>query len=124
MTDTIVEFFDELNRRGHEPRLEKLNGTIRIELAENGQSRHWLLTVKKGEIGVTREDHVADATILASPVLFTRIVEGETNAIAALLRGAMSSTGDLQLVVRLERILPGPRDQRGPRRPPATRRVS
>ncbi|MEV0734262.1 SCP2 sterol-binding domain-containing protein [Polymorphospora sp. NPDC050346] len=124
MADSIARFFEGLNHHGHEARLEKLNGTVRIELHDNGHSEHWLVTVKRGEITVTREDHVADATIYASPELFGRIVRGEANAISALLRGEMSSAGDLQLVVRLERILPGPPDAHGPYRRTEAGRVA
>ena len=114
--DVTSRFFEELGRRGHVPLLEAIEGTIRVDLRENGTTDHWLITIKRGDVSVSRDDREADGVIAASPELFERVVRGEENAVAAMLRGAMTVAGNLQLILRLERLLPGPSDSRGPRR--------
>ena len=114
--DATSSFFEALDRRGHEPLLEKVEGTVRIDLRKDGHTDHWLVTIKRGDVSVSREDREADGVIGASPALFERVVRGEENALAAMLRGAMTVAGNLQLILRLERLLPGPLDSRGPQR--------
>ncbi|GAB3354679.1 hypothetical protein GCM10027452_22570 [Micromonospora halotolerans] len=50
----------------------------------------------------------------ADPRLFEELVTGEENTIAALLRGDMTVSGDLRLVLQVERTFPGPAESRGP----------
>lgn len=116
MTDPIEGFFEALERRRHEPLLEKVQGTLRIDLLQDAHTEHWLLRIKKGDISVAREERQADTVVGTNPGLFRKVASGEENALAALLRGAMTVVGDLQLIVRLERLFPGPPDARGPRR--------
>ena len=47
--------------------------------------------------------------------LFQRLANGEVNAMAALLRGAIAVEGDPQLLVMFQRLLPGPPGSRDPR---------
>lgn len=116
MTDPIDEFFEALERRRYEPLLEKVTGILRIDLREDAHTDHWLLRINKGDISVAREDRQADSVVGTDPELFRKIIRGEENALAAMLRGAMTVAGDLQLIVRLERLFPGPPGARGPRR--------
>lgn len=115
MTDPTAEFFDELGRRGHEDLLEKVTGRVRIDVARGQQIDPWLLAITKGDISVSREDSRADCVIRTDGALFDRMVRGEENAVAALLRGAMTFEGNLQLFILLERCLPGPPNARDPR---------
>jgi putative sterol carrier protein len=39
--------------------------------------------------------------------LFERIVDGEVNATAAVLRGAVTIDGDMELLVQLQKLFPG-----------------
>ena len=41
MTDSTAEFFHELDRRGHEPLLEKATGSVRFDLADGRQIDRW-----------------------------------------------------------------------------------
>jgi putative sterol carrier protein len=114
--DATSKLFEALDRRRHEPLLEKVEGRIRFDIRRDGQTDHWLVRVKKGDVSVSREEREADAVVGADPALFERIARGEENAIAAMLRGAMTVAGSLQLILRLERLFPGPPDSRGPQR--------
>src|SRR6476661_2274023 len=108
MTDATAEFFDALVARGHEPLLEKATGTMRFELKDGKKTDRWLVTVAKGDLTVSRQNLRADCVVRADKSLFDGIASGKTNAMAALLRGAMSVEGDLQLLVLFQRLFPGP----------------
>jgi putative sterol carrier protein len=114
VTDETSRFFSSLDRRGHEPLLEKASGTLRIDLHEGSHTDHWVLEIDKGNIAVSRDQRDADGVVGASPELFERLVRGEENAVAAMLRGDMTVSGNLQLILRVERLFPGPPDTRGP----------
>jgi putative sterol carrier protein len=114
--DATSRFFEQLDRRGHEPLLEKMEGVVRFDLREDALTDHWLVRIEKGDVSVLREEREADAVVGSNPELFEAIVRGEENALAAMLRGAMTVSGNLQLILRLERLLPGPPGSHGPRR--------
>jgi putative sterol carrier protein len=101
------ELFEALGRRGHEPLLEQARGTLRFEL-ENGQARRWCVEVDRGDVVVSHANRKADATVRVDAQLFDRIVRGEVNAMAALLRGALKVEGDPQLLMLFQRLFPGP----------------
>lgn len=116
MVDATTRFFEELDRRGYEPLLEKTSGSLRFDLHEGPHTTHWLLIVDRGRIRVRQEDREADTVVGASPALFEKLVTGREDGLAALLRGDMTVSGDPRLVVQVERIFPGPPEARGPRR--------
>jgi putative sterol carrier protein len=118
MADTTAQFFEELGRRGHEPLLEHATGTIRFELAQGKRTDRWLVSVKKGDITVSHGNGEADTVVNADEALFHRLVSGEQNAMAALLRGAVGVEGRVQLLAQFQRLLPGPPKRR--RRRPAS----
>jgi putative sterol carrier protein len=115
MTDATAKFFDALVERGHEPLLEKATGTVRFDLKDGRKTDRWLVTVAKGDIKVSRQNLRADCVAMADKSLFDGIASGKTNLMAALLRGAMSVQGDVQLMVLFQRLLPGPARSRKPR---------
>src|SRR5215216_531573 len=115
MTDATSKFFDALVERGHEPLLEKTTGTVRFDLKDGSKTDRWLVTVVKGDFTVSRQNLRADCVVTADKSLFDGIVSGKTNAMAALLRGAMGVEGDVQLLVLFQRLLPGPSRSRRPR---------
>jgi putative sterol carrier protein len=108
MSDAILEFFQELGRRGHEPLLAKVTGRVRFDLVDDGRPDRWLVAVGKGDIAVSHEGGPADCTIRADRALFEGLCRGEENAIAAVLRGALVCAGDVELLFAIQRIFPGP----------------
>jgi len=116
MSEDVVEFFEELGRRGHEPLLAKVTGRVRFDLVDGGRTDRWLVAVDKGDVTVGHEGGQADCTIRAERALFERLCCGEENAMAAVLRGALVCTGDVELLYAIQRIFPGP-----PRERPAMR---
>jgi predicted lipid carrier protein YhbT len=112
--DGVVQFFQKLDRRGHEPLLAKVTGRARVDVVEGGHTDRWLVTVNKGDIAVSHEGGPAECAIRAERALFERLCRGEENAIAAVLRGALVCSGEVELLFAIQRIFPGPPRERQP----------
>jgi putative sterol carrier protein len=108
VADATQRFFEQLSRHGHEPLMEKASGVMRFDLTEGDQTEHWLLTIRNGDVAVSRDVADADAVLHASRNVFNRIAAGDLNALVALLSGQAAVDGDLELAVQLQRLLPGP----------------
>ena len=116
MVDATTRFFEDLDRREHEPLLEKSSGTLRLDLHEGAQTTHWLLRIDRGRVQGSQEDQDADTVVGTTPALFEDLATGREDGIAALLRGDLTVSGELRLLVQMERLFPGHPDARGPRR--------
>ena len=110
-TDPIADFMDDVASRGHEPSLAKATGTVRFEVVDGRRTERWLLTVTKGEVAVSRGNAPADVTC-ARRGRCSSDRPGKVNAMAALLRGAVHDRGRPELLVLVQRLLPGPRASR------------
>lgn len=89
--------------------LRTASGTVRFDLEHNDRHvDHWLVTIEAGDISVSRATRRADAIVRAHRAAFDKIAAGDSNAMAALLRGEVAVQGDLELVMLLQRLLPGP----------------
>ena len=119
MTDATTDFFQELGARGHEPLLERATGTVRFDLSDGKRTAHWVVTIEKGDLTLSQRNARADCVFRSDRGVFDRVVKGELNAMAALLRGVMEVDGDPELLVLFQRLFPGPPDATG--RPPASR---
>lgn len=107
MSDPTEAFFTGLAERGHEPLLARAQGTVRVEVQRNGRADEgWTVRIDHGAIKVTRARR-ADGHLTAERSLFNRMVTGQSNATAAVLRGAALIRGDLELLIRFQRIFPG-----------------
>lgn len=116
MTDPTEEFFDALGRRGHEPLLTEVKGTIRFDLARDHSTDHWFLSICQGDVSVSRAEGAADCVLRTDGALFDRLACGEANAHAAWLRNKITIEGNRpQLIDAFQRILPGPPGAHDPR---------
>ena len=117
MNEATGQFFQELGQRGYEPLVAKFTGRIRFDVVDGRGTDCWLVTIDKGDITVSREDGnaEADCAIMADRALFDRLAIGEENAMAAVLRGALVCTGDVELLLAIQRVFPGPARARVPR---------
>src|SRR6266536_650894 len=116
MTDAGAGFFDELGRRGHEPLLEKATGSIRFDLADGKRTDRWLVTLDRGDVSVSRKNVAADCIVRADRTLFDAMASGDVNGMAAYLRGELTLEGDPELLVLIQRVLPGPATRGAPHR--------
>jgi len=108
MTDATAEFFAELERRGHEPLLEKVRGTIRFDIVDGKQLRRWLVSIDRGDVTVSRRNARADSTVRIERVLSDQLVTGRANATAEVLRGRVRVEGEIDSMILFQRLFPGP----------------
>ena len=104
MTDSTAEFFHELDRRGHEPLLEKATGSVRFDLADGRRIDRWLVSLDRGEVTASHKNAAADCVVRTDRRLFDAIARGDVNAMAAYLRGDFTLGGDPELMVLIQRI--------------------
>jgi putative sterol carrier protein len=102
------EFFEALPERSGDPLLAKVSGTLRFDADDGERIEHWYITLDKGAVKVSKRNAKADAVIRIDRSLLDRIVTGQENAMAALLRGALIPEGDPALMLRFQRIFSGP----------------
>jgi putative sterol carrier protein len=81
---------------------------VRFDLARGEDVDHWLVAVSGGKATASHANASADCAVQADNDLFDGIARGEVNAMAALLRGELTVEGDLELLMRLQRLFPGP----------------
>lgn len=112
--DPARRFFAELAARGHEPLLRKATGSTRFDVRDGRRTRRWIVTVDHGDIAVAVGNGEAGCVVRADKAVFDKIVTGRMNAVAAMLRGDLVAEGDWRLLVRMQRLFPGPR-RRSPR---------
>ena len=112
MTDVVAAVFDELAAIGHAPRFENVNATVRFDVMDGGKTQRWLVTVKKGDVQVSRRNAAADLVIRCDRSLADRLVTGKANAMSAVLRGELTVEGSADLLVLIQRLLPRPRAAR------------
>jgi putative sterol carrier protein len=106
--DPTARFFSALAERTYEPLLRKADGRTRFDIVDGRRTRRWLVTVEKGNIAVTAGNGDAGCVVRADKVVFDKIAAGRLNAIAAVLRGDLEVQGDWRLLVRMQRLFPGP----------------
>jgi predicted lipid carrier protein YhbT len=99
--------------------LEKASGSLRFELTEGKAVERWRVDVRTGDVAVSHKAGAADCVLRAPKLLFDKLASGRENAMAAVLRGALTVEGDIDLLLAFQRILPSP-----PRRRPTTRSTS
>src|SRR5271167_4913167 len=99
-TDAIEAFFAELASKGREPLLQQTVGTVRFDLSDDGSVERWYVAVDKGELRVSHRNARADTVLRGDKALFELIMTGQTNAMAAILRGALVLEGDYRLAAR------------------------
>ncbi|MGS2618625.1 SCP2 sterol-binding domain-containing protein [Micromonospora sp. LZ34] len=115
MSDPTAEFFDRLDRRGHEPLFEGASGAIRLDLEHDGGIDRWFVVMTHGDVHVTRVDRDVDAVLRVDRALFDRVVSGEANLYTAWVRNELIAEGDVRLSWLLARVMPQPADAHHPR---------
>jgi predicted lipid carrier protein YhbT len=111
VTRVVEEFFDALGRRGFEPKLRQVAGTVRCDLEQRGHTGRWFVRIDHGYLSVSRDNIDANCVVRADEEAFGRLVTGELNPLVALLRGMTVYEGDEELILALQRILPGRPDR-------------
>ena len=123
MSDATALFLGELASAGHESRLGRAEGTIRIELERDGRTERWFLDARRGHVSVSQRRTPYDCTVRTSGALFDGLVTGKVNAMTALLRGEIEVDGNPELLVLMQRLFPDPPKASAPERASRTRKA-
>ena len=116
MTNPTEEFFNGLNQRRIEYLPKDVTGTLRFDLATDAGMDRWFVSLHEQNVWVSHEaEREADCIVRAERRAFDRIVTGETQSAAAVLRNEISSQGRLPLFIHFLRLVPGPPNARHPR---------
>lgn len=107
--DTVRSYFDEVARRGREPRLRDAVGTWEIEIPGTGT---WCLMVDHGALTVHegKSETVPRCKFRMNADDFLRVARGDENEnlLTSALRGLLAFEGDLPFGQRLQALLPPP----------------
>ena len=103
MSDLTQAFFERLAKRGYEPLLHSISGTIQSDIDGAGS---WFVDVNNGSMKVSRETSGADCVIACSREDFERMVVGKQNPTTLFMQGRMKITGNVVLAQMFQRLLP------------------
>jgi len=118
MSEASREFFNRVDEQGFDARLGRARGTLRFDVHDGGPVEHWLVSLDRGAIHVSRgRDMAADCVVRLDQVMLDGIVSGDVNPTAALLRGGIAATGNIDLLLYLQRLFPAQRDAQERNRP-------
>jgi len=107
MSDALTDFLADLATRGHEPLLAKTSGSVCLEVSDGNGDERKTVSIDKGQVAVLGSgDAAADCTLRGSRDTLNRVAAGEVNAMAAVLRGAITIEGNWELLVRFQRLFP------------------
>jgi putative sterol carrier protein len=115
-SDPTTQLFNRISRGGREDSLADVEGRLRFDLNMGDHVEQWAIDVHYGQITVSRDATEPDCVVALDKELLDRIATGQANAMSALLRADIVVSGDVRLLVLLERLLPGPAGARGPQR--------
>jgi len=101
-----TEFFERMGRLTHTPWLAKIEGSIRFDVTEHQEIRHWLLTMRDGFVAVNREYGPADTVVQSDSDTLDRLLTGRLRLLPAWLRNEIVIEGRLMFVLVLERLVP------------------
>ena len=105
----MIEGFFERLAAEPPPMFGTLSGTLRFDITNgDDQVESWHVTVERGSVIVSRDPSVADSVVRVHRPLFTDVVAGRANAIAAVLRGDVGVEGNPHLLNVFQRAFPGP----------------
>ncbi len=112
MTDATSEFFERISKPTPRPPMGSVTGSVRVDLDQGTATEHYLLTIDKGRIAVSRRNIKADAVIHTDKDLFDKLARGQANAMASILRGRILAEGNMALLAPFQRLFPGPPSRR------------
>jgi hypothetical protein len=115
-SDPTARLFERISRIGRVDALADVEGSLRFDLHMGDRVERRTIVVHYGQITVVQDGGEPDCVVELDKSLLDRMATGQANAMTALLRADMMVTGDVRLLVLLERLLPGPAGARGPRR--------
>ena len=86
--------------------MEKVNGTLRVDVVDDKRTAHWFVTMNRGDVSVSRQGRAADCVLKGDKQLVERVWSGEASGFTAILRGEIEIDGDPELMVLFLRSAP------------------
>ncbi|MDG4784099.1 SCP2 sterol-binding domain-containing protein [Micromonospora sp. WMMD961] len=115
MTEAAERFFESLPARAPDLLVGLTDGTLQIDLGTDHRTEHWMVRMRPGSVQVSRERGPADAIWYSSEALFDRLITGEAQSVAAVLRNESTFSGNVVLFLAFRRFFPNPPGTRDPR---------
>ena len=101
----VQALFQLLGKRDANPLLRNAEGTIEFDLSDLGSS--WQMKIDHSAVSVSEGQHERpDCVVVTDSDEFVRIVRGDDNIVAALLRGAIQLSGNVNVAMSFRRMLP------------------
>ena len=107
MANLDERLLDALTERSQEQPVPAVDGVVRFDVRDGDRVDEWYLTIAKGVVTVGRTGGEPDCVVSGDSATFAAILSGKANAMAALLRGALSARGKVVLLTALQRLFPG-----------------
>jgi len=105
-------FFERLAATDHDPRFDKVRGSVRFDIRDGDQVQRWLLDIDHGRLRLTQDDGPAGTVIKVSAQVAESMALGQMNGLAAITRGEILVDGDLALALRVGRLFPSQNEVR------------
>jgi predicted lipid carrier protein YhbT len=102
MSSDVQAIFARMAARQIEPMLRGIAGSCQFNIEDTGI---WRVTAQDGALTVTPGGGDADSTVTCAADEFLRVVRGEQNLFTLFLRGEISISGNLALVLAFTRLL-------------------
>jgi hypothetical protein len=107
MEDVVREFFEGI-AGSHDWVPTSISGTLRFDLQDDNRTEHWLTTFDHGSISASRANARADCVARTTKATMASIITGQTNAMAAILRGVIQVEGDPLLLAVFRLVMAPP----------------
>jgi hypothetical protein len=106
MSDPIEDFFDGLAKRGYEPLLQHVIGSIRFDLLNGDETDHWWVGLDRGKVEVLHEDRLAKSIARQDRATFVDAILGRRNPMTTFLQGDAGYSGEGEPLVIFARLFP------------------
>jgi hypothetical protein len=106
MSDPIEDFFGGLAKRGYEPLLQHVIGSIRFDLENGDETDHWWVGMDRGKVTVLHEDRVAKSIARQDRATLVDAILGRRNPMTTFLRGDAGYSGEGEPLVIFARLFP------------------
>lgn len=102
-TARVRALFQQLGKQ-HAPNTGPANGVLEFDIEDAGS---WHMMIERGMVAVAEGSVTKpDCVITTDQDDFVRIVRGDDNLVAAMLRGSVRMSGDLDLAMTFRRLIP------------------
>jgi hypothetical protein len=120
MSDPVDDFFTGLSKRGYEPLLQHVIGSIRFDLENGDETDHWWVGLDRGKVTVLHEDRVAKSVSRQDRSTLIDAILGRRNPMTTFLQGDAGYSGEGEPLVIFSRLFPdrSVTDRSGEGRPP------